>query len=108
MAVSKRLQMWALTTVAKMFRISRKKGGLPNTVVLYSARHTFGTNLQERSKNLAVTMKAMGHSSPKTTMRYQHPEYVEVARKAINCRNATNAVGQVLVKGSSGGLRETA
>jgi integrase len=97
-----------LTTVAKMFRIARKKAGVPSTVVLYSARHTFGTDLQGQSKNLAVTMKAMGHSSPKTTMRYQHPEYVEVAREAINCRNATNAVGQVLVKGSSGGLRESA
>lgn len=45
-----------LTTVAKMFRIARRKAGLPNTVVLYSARHTFGTDLQDQSKNLAVTM----------------------------------------------------
>lgn len=97
-----------LTTVAKMFRIARRKAGLPNTVVLYSARHTFGTDLQDQSKNLAVTMKAMGHSSPKTTMRYQHPEYVDVAREAINRRNAANAVGQVLVKRSSEGLRKSA
>lgn len=88
-----------LTTVAKMFRIARKKAGLPDSVVLYSARHTFGTDLLDESKNMAVTMKAMGHGSTRMMMRYQHPEYVDVARAAINRRNAAN-LGQVLVKRS--------
>jgi integrase len=82
-----------------MFRIARKKAGLPDLVVLYSARHTFGTDLLDESKNMAVTMKAMGHGSTRMMMRYQHPEYVDVARAAINRRNAAN-LGQVLVKRS--------
>jgi integrase len=48
-----------LTTVAQMFPIKREKAGLPKTIVLYSARHTFGTNLLDQSKNIAVTTNAM-------------------------------------------------
>jgi integrase len=63
--------------------------------VLYSARHTFGTIVLEETKNPAVTMKAMGHGSARMMMRYQHPEYVEAVREAINRRNeaAGNSVG---------------
>ena len=32
-----------LTTVAKQFRAARQEAGLPESLVLYSARHTFGT-----------------------------------------------------------------
>ncbi len=53
-------------------------------------------------------MKAMGHGSLKMMMRYQHPEYVDVAREAINRRNSTRALGQVLVKRSSEELEEGA
>jgi len=81
-----------LTTVAGAFARARKKAGLPNTVVLYSARHTFGTDLLGETGNLAVTMKAMGHGSAKMMMRYQHPEYVEAARGAINRRNEKEVV----------------
>jgi integrase len=76
-----------LTTVAKAFARARKKAGLPSTVVLYSARHTFGTTVLEETKNPAVTMKAMGHGSARMMMRYQHPEYVEAVRRVINRRN---------------------
>jgi integrase len=77
-----------LTTVAKAFARARKKAGLPSAVVLYSARHTFGTTVLEETKNPAVTMKAMGHGSARM-MRYQHPEYVETVRRVINRRNET-------------------
>jgi integrase len=52
-----------LTTVAKSFRTARKRAGLPNTVVLYSARHTFAADLLGECKTPAVTMKPMGHAS---------------------------------------------
>jgi hypothetical protein len=32
-------------------------------------------------------MEAMGHTETKTAMRYQHPEYLETARKVIEERN---------------------
>ncbi|MGO9076808.1 MAG: tyrosine-type recombinase/integrase [Terriglobales bacterium] len=36
-----------LTTVAKQFRDARSKAGLPGQLVLYCARHTFGTAAYE-------------------------------------------------------------
>ncbi len=82
-----------LTTVSKMFAIARQRAGLPKTVVLYSARHTFGTDVLEGTKNPAVTMDVMGHTNPKMMMRYQHPQYTDAARKAINQRNVRNGFG---------------
>ncbi|MGB8886778.1 MAG: tyrosine-type recombinase/integrase [Candidatus Korobacteraceae bacterium] len=63
-----------LTTVSKMFARARELAGLPKSVVLYSARHTFGTTVLEETRNPAVTMKVLGHGSPRMMMRYQHPE----------------------------------
>ena len=86
-----------LTTVAKGFARARELAGLPKTVVLYSARHTFGTTVLEETHNPAVTMKAMGHGSARMMMRYQHPEYVEAVRLAINRRNESlNGFGPTL------------
>lgn len=77
-----------LTTVSKMFARARALAGLPKDVVLYSARHTFGTTILGETRNPAITMKAMGHGSPRVMMRYQHPEYVDPVRRAVNRRNA--------------------
>ena len=87
-----------LTTVAKSFARARQRASLPATVVLYSARHTFGTTVLSETKNPAVTMKATGHGSARMMMRYQHPEYVEAVRCVINQRNETaaNAFGPTL------------
>jgi integrase len=52
-----------LTTVSKAFARAQEKAGLPDTVVLYSARHTFGTTVLAGTGNPAVTMKAMGHGA---------------------------------------------
>jgi len=61
--------------------------GLPAELVLYSARHTFGTEFMESTKDLKLTMKTMGHVGVKTAMRYQHPETVQVG-EVINKRTA--------------------
>jgi hypothetical protein len=50
----------------------------------------------EGTKNPAVTMNVMGHTNPKMMMRYQHPEYTQAARQAINRRNLRNGLGQIL------------
>ena len=75
-----------------MFAIARKRARLPNSVVLYSARHTFGTDFLEGTENPAVTMGVMGHTNPKM-VSYQHPEYTQAARQAINRRNLRNGFG---------------
>ena len=75
-----------LTTIAKHFRDARKKAGLPNVIVPYCARHTFGTGAYEATGNLAMIMQAMGQSDVRTAMRYQHP-VLDPIRVAIDERN---------------------
>jgi integrase len=85
-----------LTTVGKMFARARERAGLPPTVVLYSARHTFATDVLEGTKSPTVTIDVMGHTNPKMMMRYQHPEYTQAARHAINRRNQRHEFGPTL------------
>jgi integrase len=75
-----------LTTVAKQFREARREAGLPEDLVLYCARHTFGTALYEATGNLAMVMKVMGHADARTAMHYQHPT-LDPIRDAIDQRN---------------------
>jgi integrase len=75
-----------LTTVKTAFVGARKKAGLSTDVVLYSARHTFATHALAATGNLAVVMRAMGHSSAQTAMIYQHPN-LELVRQAVDARN---------------------
>jgi integrase len=38
-------------------------------------RHTFGSRLGENNTPFAVISTLMGHTDPKTTMLYVHPEF---------------------------------
>jgi integrase len=69
-----------LTTVDKKFRQARSEAGLPEKLVLYCGRHDYGTRVLQGTGNLAVIMRAMGHGSPATAMKYQHPELERVRR----------------------------
>jgi integrase len=75
------------TTVAKQFREARQQAGLPDSLVLYCARHAFGTTIYEETGNLAMVMRVMGHTDVRTSMRYQHP-ILDPVRKAIDQRNS--------------------
>ena len=55
--------------------------------MLYSARHTFATDMLDRTGNLALVQKMMGHESITTTQRYLHPALKDVAQ-LVNERNA--------------------
>jgi len=83
---SKRAKEGHLTTVAKRFREARRAAGLPEDLVLYCARHTFGTAVYEATGNLAMVMKSMGHADARTAMHYQHPT-LDPVREAIDQRN---------------------
>jgi integrase len=72
--------------VNKQWVRARKKAGLPENLVLYCARHDFGTYVLEKTGNIAAVMNSMGHSDVKTAMTYQHPE-LKVVRDAINSRH---------------------
>jgi site-specific recombinase XerC len=55
------------------------------TLVLYCARHDYGTRVLMRTGNLAAVMRTMGHRDVKTAMHYQHPE-LEIVRAALDYR----------------------
>jgi site-specific recombinase XerD len=56
------------------------------SVVLYCARHDFGTEMLRRTGNLALVMRIMGQKSLKAAMAYQHSE-LEQVRLVFNDRN---------------------
>jgi site-specific recombinase XerC len=70
------------STVARQFQDARKVAGLPNDLVLYCARHGFGTEMYRATKNLFAVMKAMGRAAVATTMKYQHQDIDEIAHVA--------------------------
>jgi integrase len=76
---SKRAWCGHLTTMAKPFEKARTDAGLPKDLVLYCARHGFGTEMYRATKNLFAVMNVMGHTSVSTTMKYQHQNIDEVA-----------------------------
>jgi integrase len=76
---SKRASGGHLTTVAKQFGKARLQAGLPKDLVLYCARHGFGTEMYRATKNLFAVMNVMGHTAVSTTMKYQHQDIDEVA-----------------------------
>ena len=79
-----------LTTMGKKFREARREAGLPEKLVLYCGRHDYGTRVLQGTGNLAVVMRAMGHGSPSTAMKYQHPE-LEQVRRVLNGTNGSHS-----------------
>jgi integrase len=80
---SKRSASGHLRSICNLFRQARIEAGLPKKLVLYCARHDYGTRILTRTGNLAAVMKTMGHRDVKTAMHYQHPE-LEIVRAALD------------------------
>lgn len=87
-----------LTTVANLWRKARQKVGLDPVVKLYCCRHTFATDILERTGNLAAVMKVLGHADAQTAMKYQHPG-LEQIRRAVEERNRENAAAAASATG---------
>jgi len=75
-----------LISVDRKFREARREAKLPEKLVLYCGRHDYGTKVLQGTGNLAVLMRTMGHGSPSTAMKYQHPE-LEQVRAVLNGTN---------------------
>ena len=88
---SKRSASGQLRSICNLFRKARNKAGLPKELVLYCARHDYGTRVLMRTGNLAAVMRTMGHRDVKTAMHYQHPE-LEIVRAALDYRPPTSKV----------------
>jgi len=80
---SARSECGHMRSIDRLFRQARTRAGLPKELVLYCARHDYGTRVLMRTGNLAAVMKTMGHRDVKTAMHYQHPE-LEIVRAALD------------------------
>ena len=61
-------------SVVVMFSQLKRDLGFPDELVLYSARHTFATDMQSMVRDISKTSKQLGHGSLAITQRYVHPE----------------------------------
>jgi integrase len=75
-----------LTAGDKKFRQARGEAGLPQKLAPYCGRHDYGTRVLQGAGNPAV---AMGHRSPATAIKYQHPE-LEQVRAGVERDQRTN------------------
>jgi integrase len=89
---SKRSESGHLRSICNLFRKARNNAGLPKELVLYCARHDYGTRVLMRTGNLAAVMRTMGHRDVKTAMHYQHPE-LEIVRAALDYRPPSSEEG---------------
>jgi integrase len=69
-----------LTTIAKAFTAARKAAGLPDAMVLYTARHGRLSDIGS-VMSLKETMLIGGHGSSATALRYQHPDVARMQEK---------------------------
>ena len=85
---SKRAQSGYITDreVSKQWLEAKRLAGIPESVVLYCARHRFSTDAMEGTGNVMAVMDAMGHGSVNTTRIYTHAN-VQQIRAAIERRN---------------------
>jgi integrase len=89
---AKRSESGHIETVQKQFAAAKTAAGIPAGIVLYCARHRYGTDALSGTGNLAAVMNSMGHTHAQTAMIYQHP-HLDLVRDAINRRNAVSGVG---------------
>ena len=76
--------------VSKQWLEAKRLAGIPESVVLYCARHRFSTDAMEGTGNVMAVMDAMGHGSVNTTRIYTHSN-VQQIREVIERRNQLSA-----------------
>ncbi|MBK9327265.1 MAG: site-specific integrase [Hydrogenophilales bacterium] len=76
--------------LSKPWRQVREEAGLPDDIGLHGLRHSVGSHLAMSGASLVEVMAQLGHSDPKTSLRYVH--YAEAARSTLAERAAAVAV----------------
>ena len=61
-----------IVSIDTAFNRERRAAGLPASIVPYSARHAFATDVTNAGGSTQQVMLALGHSNPAAAMRYQH------------------------------------
>lgn len=68
--VSSHRKPYAIRTLQYAFKVCLKEAGLPAHYSIHACRHSYGTILYRKTKNLRLLQKQMGHSSITTTTVY--------------------------------------
>lgn len=78
---SQRGKAFSLNGIQKRFKVLAKAAGLPGHHSLHSCRHSYGTYLFQKTKNLRLCQKELGHSNIATTTIYSDVVAEEAARE---------------------------
>ena len=81
--VSSHAKPYSTRPLQYAFKTSIKEAGLPSYYSIHSLRHSYGTHLYQRSKDLRLVQKQLGHSSITTTTIYSDVT-IEQTLKAVN------------------------
>jgi len=73
---------------------AREAAGLPEDLVLYCARHDYGSFVLRTTGNMKVVMDMMGQRDYRTALKYQHHE-MEIAREALNARHNRRHIPEI-------------
>jgi site-specific recombinase XerD len=68
--ISSHCRPYSTRTLQYAFKVSLKEAGLPGYYSIHACRHSYGTFLFRRTKNLRLVQKQLGHSSVTTTTVY--------------------------------------
>ena len=67
------------TGIERPFRKAREAAKLPKEPVLYSARHSFATDLLDQTGNLKLVVDVLGHESASATQKHLYPSLKNIA-----------------------------
>jgi len=84
---SRRSKSGPIVSVEKQWLNCRRSMGLDSRYVLYSGRHTFGTNPYSDTGNLKPVMAVMGHRDVKL------PCYISIRRLSSHARSLIAVTG---------------
>lgn len=68
----------------RIWKAAIKRAGLPSTISIHQARHTLATHLYQRTRDLRLVQKQLGHSSPTTTAQMYAEVLPEVVQTALD------------------------
>jgi site-specific recombinase XerD len=74
---------YSTRTLQYAFKVSLKEAGLPKYYSIHACRHSYGTYLYQKTKDLRLVQKQLGHSSITTTTVYADVT-VEETLEAVN------------------------
>jgi site-specific recombinase XerD len=74
---------YSTRTLQYAFKVSLKEAGLPKYYSIHACRHSYGTYLYQKTKDLRLVQKQLGHSSITTTTVYADVT-VEETLDAVN------------------------